>query len=262
MSVAKPSAAYVIVSNLVRFFTTRPKFLGTENLPDEPCILVGNHSQMIGPIVSELYFPGEPWTWCAGEMIEKSEVADYAFQDFWSEKPKWNRWFFRIISRIIPPLSASVFGSARVVAVYHDMRVISTYRDSVSHMLEGGSLFIFPEHDVPYNNIVCEFQDRFVDTARFYYKKSGQAVPFVPVYVCPKLKTVSIGKPIRFDPAAPAAKERVRISHGLMNAITDLAAALPAHTVVPYNNVKKKDYPRSLPVTPATEQTQISEEAE
>ena len=45
-----------------------PKYTlhGTENLPDESCVLVGNHCQMYGPIASELYLERPHYIWCAG----------------------------------------------------------------------------------------------------------------------------------------------------------------------------------------------------
>ena len=58
------------------------KVIGKENLPDEPCIIVGNHTLMNGPIACELYTPGKHYTWCNGEMMHLKEVPQYAFEDF------------------------------------------------------------------------------------------------------------------------------------------------------------------------------------
>ena len=57
-----------------------------------------------------------------------------------------------------------------------------------------------------------------------------------------------IGKPIVFDPTAPIEQERKRITDYLMEAITEIAVNLPAHTVVPYPNVGAKDYPKNIPL--------------
>ena len=66
---------------------------GIKNLPDAPALIVANHAQMNGPIACELYFPGNRYTWCAGQMMHLKEVPEYAFQDFWSRKPRRSRWF-------------------------------------------------------------------------------------------------------------------------------------------------------------------------
>jgi len=217
-------------------------------LPDEPCVIVGNHSQMYGPIAGELYTPGKHDIWCAGEMMHREEVAAYAYQDFWSKKPKWNRWFFKLLSRLIGPLSELIFTNAHTVAVYHDTRLITTFRESIEKLQQGHSMVIFPEHYTERNNIVHDFQDKFIDLARFYYKKTGVALSFVPLYLAPRLKTMYYGKPIVFDPTAPIAEERRRICEALMDAITEIAVSLPEHTVVPYPNVPKKQYPKNIPL--------------
>ena len=53
---------YKIIRYLVWVFYPKITVGGMENLPDEACIVVGNHTQMNGPIVGELYFPGDNYT--------------------------------------------------------------------------------------------------------------------------------------------------------------------------------------------------------
>ncbi|MBO5569940.1 MAG: hypothetical protein J6A79_13555, partial [Clostridia bacterium] len=127
-------------------------------------------------------------------------------------------------------------------------RLISTFRESIAKLQDGSSMVIFPEHYEEHNNIIHDFQDKFIDLARFYYKKTGQTLSFVPLYLAPKLKTMFYGKPIAFDPTAPIADERRRICEALMDAITDIAVSLPEHIVVPYPNIPKKQYPKNIPL--------------
>ena len=56
-----------------------------------------------------------------------------------------------------------------------------------------------------------------------------------------------LGAPVTFDPTADIKAERVRIAHALMEGVTDLACALPRHTVVPYRNMAKHLYPTNIP---------------
>ena len=53
--------------------------IGTENLPADNTIIVGNHTQMNGPIAGELFMPENCFTWCAGQMMHAKEVPEYAF---------------------------------------------------------------------------------------------------------------------------------------------------------------------------------------
>ncbi|MEI3094484.1 MAG: hypothetical protein V8T48_11405 [Oscillospiraceae bacterium] len=188
MGERKISPLYRLIKAAVRAVYPKIKVVGEENLPPEPVVYVGNHSQMNGPIACELYTPGEHYIWCAGEMMDKKEVPAYAYQDFWSEKPKAVRWFYKLLSYIIAPLSQLVFTNANTIGVYHDAKIITTFKKTVTALQEGASVVIFPEHHVPRNNIICEFQDRFIDVAKLYYKRTGKALAFVPQYLAPKLE--------------------------------------------------------------------------
>ncbi len=221
---------------------------GTENLPEGPCVIVGNHCQMYGPIAGELYTPGRHRIWCVGEMMRRKEVPAYAYRDFWSKKPKAVRWFYRILSHLIAPLSELVFTNAHTIPVYHDARLMTTFRESVNALGEGERVVIFPECYTKYNNIVYAFQEKFVDLARLYRRKTGQELAFVPMYLSPRLKTLSYGAPIVFRGEAPIEEERSRICAWLMEEITRLALSQPEHIVVPYPNMPKRRYPKSLPL--------------
>lgn len=243
----KTSILFKFIKCCVKVFYPKMQVEGIENLPDEPVIIVGNHCQMNGPIVGELYVPGEPYIWCAGEMMHLKAVPAYAFRDFWSQKPKWTHPGYKLLSYIIAPLSVCVFNNARTIGVYHDARILSTFKNTVKKLQDGESVVIFPEHDVKHNHIIYDFQDKFIDIAKLYYKKTGKELAFVPMYIAPKLRKLYLGKPIYFQAAEPMDAERSRICRYLMDEITQIAQALPEHTVVPYRNIPKKDYPSNIP---------------
>lgn len=238
----RTSLLFKAIKRIVLLFYPKIEVVGTENLPDEASVIVGNHSQMHGPIACELYFPGKRYIWCAGQMMHLKDVPTYAYQDFWSGKPKYTRWFYKLLSYIIAPLSVVVFNNAHTIGVYRDNRILSTFKNTVNGLQEGANVVIFPEHDVEYNHILCEFQDRFIDIARLYYKRTGMELSFVPMYIAPYLNKMYLGKPVRFCASKPIEQERKRICDCLMSEITEIACNLPRHTVVPYRNIRKKYY--------------------
>lgn len=244
----KTTLTYKFIKWLVRTLYPKTELVGAERLPDGPCIVVGNHAQTNGPIACELYFPGEHFTWCAGEMMHRETVQAYAFRDFWSQKPRSVRWFFKLASYLIVPLAVCVFNNANAIGVYHDARILSTFRETVDKLSDGARVIIFPEHDEPHNHIVQGFQDRFVDVARLYWRKTGEALSFVPLYVAPRRRAMYLGEPVRFDPSAPPEQERRRICDAMMDRITELAVSLPPHTVVPYRKLPGTPYPTNHPI--------------
>ena len=249
MTEKKTSVLFKIIKWFVKMFYPKTLVEGVENLPDEPVIIVGNHCQMNGPLVGELYVPNAPYIWCAGEMMRLKDVPEYAFRDFWSQKPKWMHPFFKLLSYIIAPLSVCIFNNARTIGVYHDTRILSTFKNTVKMLQEGKSVVIFPEHDVKHNHIVYDFQDKFLDVAKLYYKRTGKVLKFVPMYIAPRLRQVHFGEPVAYDPAEPMDTQRVKLCNYLMDEITRVAESLPEHRVVPYRNIPKKYYPSNKETT-------------
>ena len=235
--------AYKAIKWLVRFFSPKMRVEGLENLPEDGAVIVGNHAQMYGPIAAELYLEGNRHTWCAAQMMKLKEVPAYAYQDFWSTKPWYTHGYYRLLSYLIAPLCVLIFNNASTIPVYHDARVMLTFRQTLRLLRDGAKIVIFPEHRLPHNNIVYDFQDRFIDLAHMYYQITRKELCFVPMYTAPKLKKMVLGDPIRYRAGEPMEEERLRIKEELMDAVTRLGRSLPPHTVIPYAMVPRKDYP-------------------
>lgn len=248
MAEKKTSPAYRFILRLLYVFYPKMEICGTENLPDEPVVIVANHTQMNGPIACELYFPEKRYTWCAAQMMKLKEVPGYAYQDFWSQKPRAVRWFYKLAAYAIAPLAVLLFNNANTIPVYRDARILTTLRATLTRLAEGANVVIFPEYDEKFNNILYKFQEGFVDVARLYLKKTGRELSFIPMYIAPKLKQMHFGRPIRFCAENPIEAERRRICDYLMQEITDIAVALPPHTVVPYRNIPRRNYPTNTPI--------------
>lgn len=238
---------YRIIYKIVSLVYPKIEIIGKENIPAEACIIVGNHCQMHGPICVELNFPGNRYTWCVGQLMNKKEAQAFAFMDFWSHKPKYSRWFFKILSHVAAPLIALVLSSAQTIPVYRDNRAVATFKITAKCLAEGATIFIFPEHAVPHNNVISDFQDRFIDVAKLHHKRTGHEICFVPMYLSPELHKLCIGKPTRFNSAAPLDEERQRIRHYLMDEASRMGLSLPPHTVIPFRPGSKKDYPKNTP---------------
>ncbi len=241
----KPSFLFKILKYLLTLVYLKIKVEGLENVPDEPCIIVANHAQMHGPVSCELYLDDRFYTWCAGQMMNIKEVPSYAYKDFWSAKPKVLRPFFKLVSYIIAPLCVVLFNNARTVGVYRDMRILKTFRESVKLLMSGKNLIIFPEHYEKHNNIIYDFQEKFIDIADIYYNKTGKEITFIPLYVAPDLKKICFGEGTHYSKDLSKEDGRKFIKSSMMQKITDIALSLPPHTVVPYPNVSRKHYPKS-----------------
>ena len=240
----KGSVLFRFMIRVIRRVYPQPELTGLENLPDEPCIIVSNHAKTHGPIISQLFFPENSYTWCASQVMHLEDFPAYAFEDFWSYKPRWSHWFWHMLSYLIAPFGVSLMTNARTIETHYDNGILSTFRTTVKRLCEGNHVIIFPEYKENYNHVVNRFHDGFVSVAKLYHKKTGKAIQFVPMYIAPNLRQTVIGHPVRFCPEAPAEEERQRICSQLMDAVTNLAESLPPHRVIPYDNkIPKRNYP-------------------
>lgn len=241
----KKNFFYRFSVSLVKIFYRKRKFIGMENLPNEPSLIISNHAQLHGPLSCELFFPTEKSIWCIGEMMNIKEVPAYAYKDFWSYKPKWTKWIFKLLSYIIAPISSYYLKRADTIAVYKDARLLKTFRETMEKLDQGENVIIFPEYAKDYNNIIDDFLDKFVDVAKFYYNKCQKELYFVPMYNAAKIKTIIFGRPIKYDSTIDINVQRKAICDYLKEEITNIAKKLPRHTVVPYKNIKKNRYQSS-----------------
>ena len=234
------------VRGFVRLIYPKTKIENLDNLPDEPCVVVANHCQLNGPIIGELYFPENKTIWCAGGLVHLKEAPDFIYNDFFKFKPQRLKWLWRIASYILAPLFPFFFSNADTIAVYHDGRILYTFRQTVDALAQGKRVVIFPESFEGYNNIVNRFHDGFADIGRMYYRRTGKPLAFVPMYIAPKLKSAYIEKPIYYDPTLPTREERARICSYLTDTIVQKAVSLPRHKVVPHDNISSKNYPYNI----------------
>lgn len=241
----KKSFLYVVIRFFVNLFYKKREFIGLENIKEEAVIIVGNHAQIHSPLVAELQFPFKRKTWCTGNIMTTKEFIKHAKTDFWVDKPKSIKWFYNILSYIIAPIGASVFKSAEVIAVYKDTKIVKTFKETIKELDKGNNIVIFPECEESYNHIVNEFQDKFIDVARLYYKHTGKCLSFVPMYNAVRLKKVVFGKPIVFNPNLEIEESRKVICNYLKEEITNIAVELPSHEVVQFLNKGRKNNPRS-----------------
>ena len=242
----KPSRIFPYLLRFVKWVYPTYTVEGRDNRPQEPCLIIGNHAQIHGPVACELYFPDKRFTWCAAEVKDMKTAQPYAYEDFWSKKPASVRWLFKGLSYVVAPLLVYIHVNARTIGVYHDHRVMTTFRETIRHLEEGDNIVVFPEKAVENNNILCQFQEGFVDTARLYFRRTGKRLAFVPMYVAPSLHKLYLGAPVYYNEETPMEEERRRICAEMTQRITDMAKSLPRHTVTPYLNVPKKEYPSNI----------------
>ncbi len=233
---------YKIFELSARIRYRRTKIVNSEAMQEKNTIIIANHAQLNGPIMSHLFLPENYYIWANGQMFEMAEVPSYAMDDFFPYKRGWSRPFYKIASYLLAPLMPCIMENSRTVPVYHDARMASTVKRTIRLLAKGNNIVIFPEKHEKRNSIINMFRDQFVDIARLYYRRTGELIRFQPMYIAPTLNCCYMGDPICYNPNSDIESERCRISEYLAGEITKIGRSLPEHTVVPFDNISRKEY--------------------
>ena len=117
------------------------------------------------------------------------------------------------LSILVPPLIASLGG----IPVYrNDSRIRDTFRQSLDLLEQGCNILIFPDVDYTSNDAVGDVYDGFFMLERMYHKKTGKHLPFVPVHLDTKQKTMRFGNPVCFTDEN-LNQEKLRVKDAIVN---------------------------------------------
>ena len=225
---------YKIVRGALRLNFPHAKTVYEEQPDSDPAIFVSNHSAVIGPVMMTLDFKRKHQTWAVGNALDSKKAANFAFHDIFFGNSRRCKWFWRMLSRIVAKGLPPLLYYSDTIPVYHDKNILKTFKQSVKALTEGDDLVIFAESPKRYSEFVCELQPGFIDVARLYYRKSGKAIKFYPVYLEKKNAVISVGKPVAYDPEQPLDEQRGMIAEYLRDNIDRLARTLPEHKPVPF----------------------------
>ncbi len=194
---------YRALSAVVRTITPRMKTIWDKPFNGEACVFVGNHAGAFGPIDMCTKFPlrDDCHPWMNASVLHAKEVPAYVRQDYWWKpgcklEPLYNATLPYLAAVVLPPILRLVPG----VPVYHDMRVMTTMRQSLRLLKAGQHLVIFPEQPSGYQSHHDWINTGFLQLAPMYYKMSGKKLSFYPVHLDYHKHTFHVAKPVIFDP--------------------------------------------------------------
>lgn len=204
-SMSKKHPVIKILRSLVRLFTPRITTSWEVPYDGEPAVFVANHDRARGPLAMCAHFSlcTELRPWIIARMMNIREVPEYVRQDFWW---KQGRWYTKLLDHTLPyPIALilpPVFHGVEGIPVYHDSRVVSTFKESIRTLNSGKNVALFPERAEGFGDYSDNLNSGFLLIAKSYYKKTGKALNFYPVYVDWDAHTISVARPIQYNPSA------------------------------------------------------------
>lgn len=195
-----------------------------------PLVFIGNHAEIYGPIVCNMYIPVPVRTWTISHMMDdKAKVTAYVYENTFSKKTYLPVFVRKGWARFIGWISVNVMSQLESVPVYKDspLKLRETIRTSIEALESGDNLLIFPENpEGKYlKNGVGEFSPGFVMLAEAYWKKTGKKMRFLPLYANREAKTITFGEVVQYQPEAGFYNEQERIISETRTQIIRIAAA-------------------------------------
>ena len=138
--------------------------------------------------------------WMNAQVLSARETPAYVRQDYWWKPESRLAPFFSatlpyIAAAILPP----IVRTAPTVPVYHDMRVMKTFRESLRLLQAGEHLVIFPEQPSGFQSHEKELNRGFMQIAPAFARATGKGLLFWPVCIDYKRRVFRVAEPLRYD---------------------------------------------------------------
>lgn len=168
-----------------------------------PSVFVVNHAGANGPIFMGSKFDGRKncYFWIISDMFSRKDIPDYVRADGWWKpgtrlEPLLSRVVPFAVSLVIPP----VFNNVKAIPVYHDNRIINTFRQSVHVLKSGSNLVIFPEIPIGHSTYKDNISDGWLHLGELWGRLTGEKLRIYPVYIDTKRRNIRIARPSVYDP--------------------------------------------------------------
>ncbi|MDR2657039.1 MAG: hypothetical protein LBB86_04345 [Oscillospiraceae bacterium] len=184
---------------LVRIFGPKVKAPPREAFP-EPAVFVCHHHNMRGPIATMAWTPVPLHPWALAVFFEPKELARHFGGFTFSQRLGWPRPLASVAARLFSAPVALLMRSMYAVPVYRkSIGSIKTMRLSVEMLLRGESIIVYPDIDYDSDDArLGEMYRGFLLLERFYRERTGQHLPFTPLYYDLRGKSLRLGEPVLF----------------------------------------------------------------
>lgn len=208
---------YRLCRAIWRITHNRHPVLGMENIGELPAVFLGRHQDMYGPVEIMAWVPLNFRVWTLYKFMSVRECYRHYAWYTYSVRLGYGKTSARIRAAVTAPFVSALMNSMGGIPVYRGRKnIIDTFKESVKALCRGESILIMPERDYTDEGTDAgELYSGFLHIAQMYYKATGKALSFYPVYPSKQNARIYIEKPVVFDPSKPFRAERDRMIKAL-----------------------------------------------
>ena len=238
---AKPSKLYVFLKSIFMVFTKKPEIINLNETLEDQAIFVSNHSAASGPFTLSIYFPKlfRPWGiyhMCFGYR----QRWNYLFNIFYQQKLGYPKFKAFVMATLMGLVTGLAYYSMKVIPSYEDGRLISTVKDSISHLEKNQAILVFPEDSSHgYHEVLTHYHSGFVFVSELFNKKNNVDFPVYSVYYNKKKNAFIIDKPRFLAKLFKEGKSREEIAAMFRDRANELRQML--HDRIEARRLKRKE---------------------
>ncbi|MBW8347979.1 glycerol acyltransferase [Bacillus sp. IITD106] len=215
---------FLIVRAFIRIFYWRySTFAPTTN--KEPIVYIAHHQNLFGPFIILHSFPQHLHAWILDVFMNQEtcfkHYADYTF----TKRFGWNWVMAKLFAWPISFCITKLLTSGRGIPVYRgSKKIIETMKISVDVLQKGERIVIFP--DIDYQDASSktkDIYDGFLYLEKYFYRKTGRHVCFVPLYASKRSRVIISGEKIYFSGEEDFLSERKVILQKVKDNLNKLA---------------------------------------
>ena len=189
-----------------------------------PVVYVSRHQNFYAPLQMMFWFPESLRFWILDNFFERKACLDQYAVHVFHKRMKLPMPIAKLAATPIALVLPIFFHSACSIPVHRGTKaIIRTLKESVKTLESGHSIAIFI--DVDYKKTDGEITDiykGFLYLEKYYTKKTGQHIQFVPLHVSQQNATIHIGKAISFSENRTFEEQKEQIYHEILNALNQL----------------------------------------
>lgn len=167
---------------------------------DIPVVYVVHHQNLRGPILSIAWFRIPVRLWVLSVFTDRRAC----YQQFYDYTLTQRLGLSKGLAACLAfPLSFCVSGIMRVIRaipVFRGSRaIVQTFKQSITALINGENLLICPDIDYANKSFhIGEMHDGFLDLERYYFKRMGRHLSYVPLVISKEDQCIYVGNSIYF----------------------------------------------------------------
>jgi 1-acyl-sn-glycerol-3-phosphate acyltransferase len=196
----KLSKSYKFWHFCARFFSKRYSVCHLEE-KTEPVVYLVHHQNLRGPILSVIWYDTRVHPWVLSVFLKRKTCFKQFCGYYFQKRVGLPKAIAAVLSFPLSFFVTWLMHLIQAIPVFRGSKeIITTFRQSINALLAKDSILICPDKDYTNKGThVGEMYSGFLDLEKIYFKRTGEHLAFIPLYISKKLHRIYSGRAVRFE---------------------------------------------------------------